>query len=275
MQIDNERGSFRVVNQAGVGTELFTVASGGNVGIGEFNPSNKLQVAGTLRATGNVDFDSNLNVDDNVYIDGTFGFNNTDGTSVVTIGTNTLRPNLGGAGSSDNALSTEKAIKTYVDAQILASKKDLYPVGSIFTSASSNHNTPSNVASALGFGTWQAYGHGRVLVGKANSGTFSTAGSTTGAETITLSDTQVPVRDHKHFVFRNGEVPFNIGAVTSSTATASYGHDGSESYNARKSASSFQAPNVGLTSIPETNPSVSAHSNLQPSVVVYMWKRTA
>jgi hypothetical protein len=253
---------------------LLYLKDDGDVGIGTDSPSNKLQVAGTLRATGNVDFDSNLNVDGNAQIDGnvningTFGFNT--GTSVTAIETDGT---LGG--NSDNVLPTEKAIKTYVNAQILASKKDLYPIGSIFTSASSSHNTPSNVASALGFGTWQAYGHGRVLVGKANSGTFSTAGSTTGAETITLSDTQVPVRDHKHFVFRNGEVPFNIGAVTSSTATASYGHDGSESYNARKSASSFQAPNVGLTSIPETNPSVSAHSNLQPSVVVYMWKRTA
>ena len=136
--------------------------------------------------------------------------------------------------------------------------------------------TPSNVASALGFGTWQAYGHGRVLVGKANSGTFSTAGSTTGAETITLSDAQVPIRDHSHLVFDNDSSNANNGDISSSYVSSHYWNAGSESYNIRRTSrgSGASKANAGLTSNPTTSPAASAHSNLQPSVVVYMWKRT-
>lgn len=249
---------------------LLYLKDDGDVGIGTDSPSNKLQVAGTLRATGNVDFDSNLNVDGNVHIDGTFGFDT--GTSVTAIETDGT---LGG--NSDNVLPTEKAIKTYVDAQILASKKDLYPVGSIFTSASSSHNTPSNVASALGFGTWQAYGAGRVLVGKESSGTFSSLNGETGAETVTLSDAQVPVRDHSHFAFDASSGTQAPGSVTS-TFAASFKNTsfGSQAYNIQKTSrgSGASKANAGLTSNPTTSPAASAHSNLQPSVVVYMWKRT-
>lgn len=178
-------------------------------------------------------------------------------------------------GSSDTTLSSTGAIKTYVDNQILASKQALYPVGSIFISANTGHDTPTNVANALGFGTWTAYGAGKAIVGKASSGTFNSLGNVSeGEETVTLADGEVPVRDHKHFVAKSGEVQFSVGDVTSSTSVAAYGHNGSESYNFRKSGNSFVAPDVGLSSIPETNPSVSAHNNIQPSIVVYMWKRT-
>lgn len=95
-------------------TDRITTLADGNVGIGETNPSNKLEVNGTLKATGNVDFDSDLNVDGNaqidgnVQVDGTFGFNS--GTSVTAIETDGT---LGG--NSNDVLPTEKAIKTYID----------------------------------------------------------------------------------------------------------------------------------------------------------------
>ena len=50
----------------------------------------------------------------------------------------------------------------------------VYPVGSIYTTVSSSATTPAEVNTLLGVGTWVAFGEGRVLVGKASSGTFDT-----------------------------------------------------------------------------------------------------
>jgi len=172
--------------------------------------------------------------------------------------------NVGEVTISNNSITAAMLLKSSVMAAI-------YPVGSLYMNA----NVSTNPATLLGMGTWEQFGRGRVIVSQSTDSRFNSVRETGGSYSHVLTDSQVPVRDHKHFVFRNGEVPFGIGAVTSSTATASYGHDGSESYNARKSASSFQAPNVGLTSDPTTSPTASAHNNIQPYIVAYVWRRTA
>jgi len=66
MQIDNERGSFRVVNQAGVGTELFTVSASGNVGIGSVDPSARLDVTGDIEYTGTITDTSDRRLKENI-----------------------------------------------------------------------------------------------------------------------------------------------------------------------------------------------------------------
>tara|TARA_A100001035_G_scaffold245821_1_gene214388 strand:- start:593 stop:1519 length:927 start_codon:yes stop_codon:yes gene_type:complete len=144
----------------------------------------------------------------------------------------------------------------------------IYPVGSIYINATNS----TNPATLLGFGTWTAFGAGRVPVGIDSSDTdFDTAEETGGAKTHTLTEAQLPA--HRHFLFRNVSVP-NIGDTTSSLSAAHHYDNGSESYRIRKSSSTnaFLEPNITLSS--QTG-SGSAHNNVQPYIVVYMWKRTA
>ena len=124
-----------------------------------------------------------------------------------------------------------------------------YPVGSIYISTiSTNPNT------LFGFGTWVAYGEGRVIVGKAASGTFSTAGATGGAETHTLSTGEIP--SHSHVM-----------------NTRSYlGSGGGTSANLTLGGGGYVSSNTDSTSSVGGG---GAHNNLQPYIVAYMWNRTA
>ena len=150
----------------------------------------------------------------------------------------------------------------------------VYPVGSVFIGVVST-NPDTLLFGGTSLTTWAAFGEGKVLVGIDSSDTdFDTVEETGGAKTHTLSDSEVPVRDHKHFVSKSGEVSFSVGEVTSTTTVAAYADNGSESYNFRKTSPEADA-DVGLTSNPTTSPSASAHNNVQPYIVVYMWKRTA
>ena len=144
----------------------------------------------------------------------------------------------------------------------------IYPVGSIYINATNS----TNPGTLLGFGTWVAFGAGKVPVGIDSSDTdFDTAEETGGAKTHTLTEAQLPT--HRHLMFKNVSVG-NIGDTTSSLSAAHHYDNGSESYRIRKSSSSnaFLEPDITLSG--QTG-SGSAHNIMQPYIVVYMWKRTA
>lgn len=132
----------------------------------------------------------------------------------------------------------------------------IYPVGAVYISVVS-----TSPATLFG-GTWSAFAEGRVLAGKAGSGTFSTGGATGGGETVTLTAAQSGLPSHNH----------NISGSTGSKSdflagsTADYGID--QTYTSSNSNYTV------LISSTSANAS-SSHSNLQPYIVVYMWKRTA
>ena len=141
----------------------------------------------------------------------------------------------------------------------------IYPVGSIYTNA----GTDTSPATLMGFGTWTRYGEGRVLVSQTSSDSqFDTLGETGGSKTHTLSIAELPA--HRHYLFRNT----TVGNIGDATTTAAHHYDnGSESYRIRKAATSgFLEPNQTNSS---ATGSGSAHNNLQPYIVVYMWRRTA
>ena len=91
-------------------------------------------------------------------------------------------------GASNTTLSTQNAVKTYVDAAITATKSALYPVGSIYANATDN----TNPGTLLGFGTWSAFGASRMMLG-AGTGTkawtFATGDVNTTNDTFTVSST--------------------------------------------------------------------------------------
>ena len=119
----------------------------------------------------------------------------------------------------------------------------VYPVGSIYF----NMAVSTNPATLLGMGTWVRYGEGRVLVGMQDSGTFDALDESLGSETHTLSVAELP--SHTHTLLGGG-FDGSSGAEPGSTTSANLGQGGATGGGA-------------------------AHTNLQPSVTVYMWKRTA
>jgi len=129
----------------------------------------------------------------------------------------------------------------------------VYPVGSIYFNAA----VATNPNTLLGFGTWQPYAAGRVMVGKHSSGTFDTLNEELGAETDShaLSIAELPA--HKHTVGSRAVDTGNTGPSIGQSTTGDF-------------SGNTDAP-VGSTG------SGSAHSHdiLQPSITVYMWKRTA
>ena len=69
----------------------------------------------------------------------------------------------------------------------------VYPVGSIYMNASNS----TNPATLLGFGTWAAFGAGRVITGfDASDSDFDSAEETGGSKTKTLSISEIPAHSH-------------------------------------------------------------------------------
>jgi hypothetical protein len=143
-----------------------------------------------------------------------------------------------------------------------------YPVGSVYMNASDS----TNPATLLGFGTWVAFGAGRVPVGIDSGDTaFDTAEETGGAKTHPL--TEAELAQHHHLAAVDGFVA-ETGNVTSSNAiseTATQSGSTNQSYAMRPATTSTYG-NVGRTSQVGNG---DAHNNLQPYIVVHMWKRTA
>ena len=145
---------------------------------------------------------------------------------------------------------TADEVRTLIGAATLLA---VYPVGSIYTSIVS-----TSPGTHFG-GTWVSFGQGRVMVGHDDAAEPDTDfvapsgdGSSVlvgGAKTHTLSVGEIP--SHTHGI-SNFEDPTGTGSSGSANG-----------------ASSFSTVNTDATG------GGGAHNNLQPYVVVYMWKRTA
>lgn len=126
------------------------------------------------------------------------------------------------------------------------------PVGSIYINADDD----TNPGTLLGYGTWTAFGTGRVLVGLDSGDTdFDTAEETGGEKEVTLTDSQMPSHHHN--------VPSHISDSGNGVAAHTRGNVTSGDVSGHSSGNT------------DVKGSDEAHNNLQPYIVVYMWKRTA
>lgn len=123
----------------------------------------------------------------------------------------------------------------------------LYPIGTIYTEI-----TGTNPNTTFGVGTWTAFGAGRVPVGYDSGDTdFDSAEETGGAKTHTLTVDEMPAHTHTDTMYNaNG------------WASGDY-----------VQASNATSPAGNLTT--DSTGGGGAHNNLQPYIVVHMWKRTA
>lgn len=118
-----------------------------------------------------------------------------------------------------------------------------YPIGSIYTSAVA---TPPSTYFG---GIWVSFGAGKVLVGlDAADADFDTAEETGGSKTHTLTTSEMPAHTHTM-------------TIENASGTGSSGSgDGNSSFSSVATSSTGGG---------------AAHNNVQPYIVVYMWKRTA
>jgi hypothetical protein len=190
----------------------------------------------------------------------------------------------------------------------------IYPVGSVYINATSS----TNPATLLGFGTWSAFGAGRVMVGLDSTDTdFDTAEETGGAKTVTLTSAQSGTTAHSHTTgnqsashthtgpshnhsiththtishthtigSRSGTggwtVAAQAGGASTDTITTSDSSNANTGGSSAANTGSGGTGNTGSQSASHnhtvnnsTAASASeAHSNVQPYITVYMWKRT-
>jgi hypothetical protein len=154
--------------------------------------------------------------------------------------------------------STKVATTAFVQAALAA----VYPVGSIYINATSS----TNPATLLGFGTWVAFGAGRVPVGlDAGNAAFDTAEETGGsADAIVVSHTHTAtVTDPGH----NHTFPNTNGG--SGSVQVQYARGGQQELVTTSTAT------TGISVSNSTTGSSGTNANLQPYIVVRMWKRTA
>ena len=153
------------------------------------------------------------------------------------------------AGNNTTRLATTAFVTTAVAAlDAAAINAIVYPVGSIYFNAT----VGTNPNTLLGFGTWAIYGAGKVMVGlDAGDTDFDAVTDTGGSKTHTLTTAEMPAHTHT----TSGNDANDPGAGI---------HDIDQ-----KSGSATETHTSNSTG------GGGAHNNLQPYVVVHMWKRTA
>jgi hypothetical protein len=154
---------------------------------------------------------------------------------------------------------------TEINSNFEAVKEDIYPIGSIYINASNS----TNPGTLLGFGTWTAFGAGRVLIG--NGGGFS-AGATGGSADATLVS-------HSHTASTGSSGththPLNGGSTgVQGQVGAGFGYGASnDNTSVRVTATDAGGDHTHTVTV-DANGSSATNANLQPYIVVYMWQRT-
>lgn len=158
--------------------------------------------------------------------------------------------------------TTKFATTAFVQAALAAA----YPVGSIYINATNN----TNPGTLLGFGTWAAFGAGRVMVGFNGSDPLFDAAEETGGSKDAI------VVSHTHTATVN-ETPHSHSTAlyyrphSASGAAQSY----AQNTTGFGSQISTNSASTGITVSNSTEGSSGTNANLQPYITCYFWKRTA
>jgi hypothetical protein len=161
----------------------------------------------------------------------------------------------GTIGVTQSSLNSSTALAT--TAFVQAAFQILHPVGSIYINATN----ATNPGTLLGFGTWSAFGAGRVPVGFDSTNVlFDTAEETGGSATATLpSHTHTFTGTaHNH---AGGRVSFLNSGISggANDTTSTPGNTSSVVAGGTNSTEGASATNA----------------NYQPYITVYMWKRVS
>lgn len=157
--------------------------------------------------------------------------------------------------------TTQLATTAFVQAAMQA----VYPVGSIYINAGSTTN-PNTL---LGFGTWAAFGAGRVMVGLNGADALFDALEETGGskDAIAVAHTHTGTTggqsaDHTHGAWTGG----SDNGTGSSWAGPNLNFAATTTGTSNDHTHNFTTNSTG---------SSGTNANLQPYITVAMWKRTA
>jgi hypothetical protein len=165
---------------------------------------------------------------------------------------------LTGTPTAPTAASGTNTSQIATTAFVTTALQSLYPVGSIYINA----GVSTNPATLLGFGTWAAFGAGRVMVGLNGSDALFDALEETGGSKDAI------VVSHTHTVTDPGHTHGYTAPASNSTLSVG-------SQNASLTIADG-ITNTATTGITISNAGSSGtNANLQPYITVAMWKRTA
>ena len=158
--------------------------------------------------------------------------------------------------ASFSTSTTQLATTAFVQAALAA----LHPVGSIYINATNS----TNPGTLLGFGTWTAFGAGRVPVGfDAGNVLFDTAEETGGSANATL-----PSHTHTATVTDPGH-NHTVSALTQVGGSyVAFSNTGSQQTITSSTST------TGITVANSTEGASATNANYQPYITVFMWKRT-
>ena len=178
-------------------------------------------------------------------------------------------PTFTGTPSGPTASAGTNTTQFATTAFVTAALSAVYPVGSIYINAA----VSTNPATLLGFGTWTAFGAGKVIVGLDSSDAlFDTLEETGGSkDAINVSHTHTAtstVTDpgHNHTPSAGGSFATYIGSGPS-------GYTGSG--NTFSASTTTNTTGVTVATTVASAGDSATNANVQPFIVVKMWKRTA
>lgn len=202
-------------------------------------------------------------------------------------------PTFTGTPAGPTATAGSNTTQLATTAFVTAALQAVYPVGSVYINATSS----SNPATLLGFGTWEAFGAGRVMVGLNGSDTdFDTAEETGGAKTSTssgtisgtvggtsLTEAQMPKHYHQMIGPNNVTAPQDDDGTSFGNYGGGTPDDGAQRYGTYSTGGSAASGGTGTgTSNGDSHThtfsgtfSGSTQSTVQPYIVVRMWKRVS
>jgi hypothetical protein len=181
-------------------------------------------------------------------------------------------PTFTGTPAAPTATAGTNTTQLATTAFVTAALSAVYPVGSIYVNAA----VSTNPTTLLGFGTWEAFGAGRVMVGfNASDALFDTLEETGGSkDAVVVSHTHTatstvtdPTHSHPVPIFytRGGQPSAQGDLIASSDTRSDYG------------TASTSGASTGITVATTNNSTGSSgtNANVQPYITVRMWKRTA
>jgi hypothetical protein len=171
--------------------------------------------------------------------------------------------------TNNTQIATTAFVQAAIAAAVTSTLEATYPIGSIYTNATDS----TNPGTLLGFGTWTAFGGGRVPVGFTSADSLFNAGEKVGGS----KDAIVVSHTHTASVSDSGHThPFTVLARAGSDGGGGAIVGGNNinatdgSYSGTTSSST-----TGITVTNSPTGSAATNANLPPFITVYLWKRVA